>query len=72
MADGEKASIESIYLAQNEALRFLAEERERIMRLSKEEAIHEILKSSKIEKKIQKINSVNDNGLLEIGDNRYE
>ncbi len=60
----KKASAESINISREESLRFLASERERIMRLSKEEAIKEVLKSSKIENKIRAINSVVDNGLL--------
>ncbi len=60
----KKASAESVHISREEALAFLASERERIMRLSKEEAIKEILKSSKIENKIRAINSVVDNGLL--------
>lgn len=63
----KKAVIESIQIARQEALRFLAEERERIMRLSKEDAIREILKASKIENKIRAIKSVSDNGLLGVG-----
>ncbi len=62
--DEKMASIESIYLSRKEALGFLATERERIMRLSKEEAIKEVLKSSKIENKIKAIKSVSDNGLF--------
>ena len=61
----KQASIESIYISREEALCFLASERERIMRLTKEEAIREVLKASKIEKKINAIKSVSYNGLLE-------
>ncbi|MBF0378697.1 MAG: HindIII family type II restriction endonuclease [Desulfamplus sp.] len=60
----KKASAESIHISREESLGFLASERERIMRLSKEEAIKEVLKSSKIENKIRAIKSVVDNGLL--------
>lgn len=63
----KNAAGESIQIVRDEALRFLAGERERIMRLSKEEAIREILRSSKIENKIRAIRSVSDNGLLAIG-----
>lgn len=63
----KRASIESIHISRKEALGYLASERERIMRLSKEEAIKEVLKSSKIENKIKAIKSVVDNGLLGIG-----
>ena len=58
------AAIESICISQKEALCFLAQERERIMKLSKREAIKEVLKSSKIENKIKTIKSVTDNGIL--------
>jgi len=60
----KRASIESIHISREEALGFLASERERIMRLSKEEAIKEVLKSRKLENKIRAIKSVVDNGLL--------
>lgn len=60
----KRASIESIVISRKEALGFLASERERIMKLSKEDAIKEVLKSSKIDNKIKAINSVSDNGLF--------
>ncbi|WP_417915451.1 HindIII family type II restriction endonuclease [Candidatus Electronema sp. JM] len=59
------AALESIRIAQEEALAFLAAERERIMRLSHEEAIHEVLRQRKIENRIRAVKSVADNGLLE-------
>ncbi len=58
------ASLESIRLGRDEALQFLAAERERIMRLSRQQAIHEVLKWRKIENKIRAVESVADNGLL--------
>lgn len=58
------ASLESIRLARDEALQFLAAERERIMRLSRQEAIREVLKWRKIENRIRAVESVADNGLL--------
>ena len=60
----KRAAIESILISRKEALGFLASERERIMKLSKSEAIKEVLKASKIENKIQAIKSVSDNCLL--------
>lgn len=60
------ASIESIECAREEALLFLAVERERIMRLSWEEAILEVIKWRKIENKIRAVRSVSDNDLLEV------
>jgi len=44
----KQASVEAIHVARYEALRYLAMERERIMKLSKEDAIREVLKASKI------------------------
>ena len=60
------APTESIALAKEEALGYLASERERMMKLSKEEAIGEILKASKIENKVKAIESVSDNELLAV------
>ena len=62
------ASTESIAVAREEALRFLSAERERIMRLSREEAIREVMKWRKLESRIRAVKSVGDNGLLTIGD----
>lgn len=61
------ASLESIKIAREEALTFLSTERERIMRLTREEAITEVLKWRKIENRIRAVKSVTDNGLLELG-----
>ncbi len=61
------ASVESIRLARDEALQFLASERERIMSLSRDEAIQEVIKWRRIENRIRAVQSVADNGLLEIG-----
>ncbi len=47
----KKASVESIQLSRNEALGFLASERKRIMGLTKDQAIKEILKVSKLDNK---------------------
>jgi len=62
--DEKRASLESIIISREEALAFLASERERIMKLSKADAIKEVLKSSKIENKIRAIKAVSDNGLF--------
>ena len=61
------ASAESIAISREEALQFLAEERERIMKLSREKAIREVLKWRNLENKIRAVKSVTDNGLLAIG-----
>jgi type II restriction enzyme len=62
----KKAVNESIYLSRNEAIGFLSKKREQIMRLSKEDAIKELLISSNINNKIKIIESVMDNGLLSV------
>ncbi|MBP0019017.1 MAG: HindIII family type II restriction endonuclease [Cyanobacteria bacterium SBLK] len=62
----KQASIESIDIAKQEALKFLAEEREKIMQMSHEQALVELLKVHKIESKIKTIKSVRNNNLLEI------
>ncbi len=64
--DEKRASLESIMISKEEALTFLSKERERIMKLSRNEAVNELLKYSKIKNKMKAINSVSDNGLLEI------
>lgn len=63
----KQASSESIFIAQQEALDFLAKERSRILQLSREAAINEILQSSKLEQKIKTISIVTDNGILDLG-----
>ena len=60
------ASLESIEISREEALTHLSAERERIMRLSREEAIREVIKWRKIENRIRAVKSVTDNGLLEL------
>lgn len=61
------ASTESIQVAREEALRFLAGERERIMRLSRKEAIREVLAWRRVDKRMNAVRSVTDNGLLGLG-----
>ncbi len=55
---------ESITIAKEEALTFLAQEREKIMRMSHKEALKELIKVHKIESKIKTINAISDNGLF--------
>jgi len=64
--DEKRASGESIILAKEEALQFFASERTRLMQLSREDAIREVLKLSKITNKVRIIKSVSDNGLLNV------
>lgn len=58
------AAIESIAIAKEEALSFLVKQREKIMRMSHNEALAELVKVYKIESKIQIIQSVKNNNIL--------
>jgi hypothetical protein len=62
----KEAATQSIGIAKVEALTFLAEEREKIMRMSHEEALTELIKVHKIESRIKTIHAVGDNRLLTI------
>lgn len=61
------ALLESVEVARKEALSFLARERERVMRLSRQEAIQEVLDGRKLNARVQAVKSVAENGLLDIG-----
>jgi type II restriction enzyme len=63
---GKIAAIESIDIAKNEALVFLAIEREKIMRMTHHEALKELIKVHKIDNKIKTIQGISDNGLFSI------
>ena len=60
----KKVATESISIAKEEALTFLAQEREKIMRMTHKEALKELIKIHKIESKIKTINAISDNGLF--------
>jgi len=62
----EAAAIESIGIAKNESLAFLAMEREKIMRMTRDEALKELIKVHKIDNKIKTIQNISDNGLFSI------
>lgn len=62
----KNAATEAIAIAKDEALTFLSQEREKIMRLSHEEALKELVKVHKIESRIKTINAISDNGLFTI------
>ncbi len=55
---------ESIAISKEEALTFLAQEREKIMRMSHKEALKELIKVHKIESRIKTISAISDNGLF--------
>lgn len=62
----KQATIESIVLAKEEALTFLASERERIMRMSRDDAIRQLITDRNIDGKERVIKAVGDNGILTI------
>ena len=62
----KQAAIESIAIAKNEALTFLANERESIMKMTHEDALKELVRVYNIENKIQIIKSVTSNNILAI------
>lgn len=63
----KRATGESILIARDEALKFLAAEREWIMRLSREEAIDEIMKWRKLDSKVRAVQAVTENNILKLG-----
>ena len=62
--DEKRASEQSIEVGKEESLAYLALERERIARLSREEAVAQLLAASRIDSKIQTINRVTNNTQL--------
>ena len=60
------AATESVEIAKEEGLAFLASEREKIMRMSHEQALKELISMSKIDSKIKIIKAISDNGLFNI------
>lgn len=65
--DEKIAATESVEIGKLEALTYLSSEREKIMRMSHEEIINELMKVRKINSKINTIRSITDNGLFGIG-----
>lgn len=60
----KQAALESISAAKEEALSYLSSERTKIMRMSHEEALEELVRMHKIDSRIEVIKSVSDNGIL--------
>ncbi|MCY4641274.1 MAG: HindIII family type II restriction endonuclease [Gammaproteobacteria bacterium] len=61
------ATIESIVVSKEIALKYYASKREEIMRLSHREAIEQLIEMHKINSRIDKIRSVSDNLIMNIG-----
>jgi len=64
--DEKICATESIEISKIEALTYLSSEREKIMRMTHDQALNELVKSSRIESKIQIITNISDNGLFGI------
>lgn len=64
--DEKVASSESVLISREEALTFLASERERIMKMTKDEAIKAVIDGHKLEGRLAAISKVKDNGLMEL------
>lgn len=60
------ASLEAIEIAKEEALTELATERERIMRMSKEQAVRELIRKSNLDNRESVIRRVSDTGILSL------
>lgn len=60
----KEVATESILIAKEEALTFLAQEREKIMRMTHKEALKELIKVYKIESRIKTIKAISDNDLF--------
>ena len=62
----KQAAVESIAVAREIALTFLTNERAKIMSMSHDEALQELVRVHKLDSRIQTVRRVTDNGLLEI------
>ncbi len=62
--DEKTAATESIEIAKVEALKHLSSERGRIMLMAHDEALKELVKTSKIENKIATVKGISDNRLF--------
>lgn len=62
----KEAAHESVAIAKEEALTFLAQEREKIMRMDHEQALRELVKVHKIDSRVKTIHAITDNGLFNI------
>lgn len=65
-ADEKLAAVESVKVAKDEGLLYLATERERIMRMTTSEARRALIEVHRIESKIKTIEKVSDSGIFSI------
>lgn len=61
----KEASLEAIAVEKDEALEYLAGERRKILLMSKEDAIRELIRERKLDSKIAAIEAVQDTGILD-------
>ena len=61
------ALLESVKVAREESLSVLAEQRRRVMSLSRQEAIQEMLKGRRLDTRVRAVESVTANGSLDLG-----
>ncbi|MDC9623851.1 HindIII family type II restriction endonuclease [Xenorhabdus sp. XENO-7] len=62
--DEKKATDEGIFVSKEIALKFLSNERKRILNMTKEEAVSELIKMNKITSREEQIRKVNNNNIL--------
>ncbi|OBU05263.1 hypothetical protein AYY16_19370 [Morganella psychrotolerans] len=62
----KKATDEGILASKEIALEFLSSERNRILRMTKEEAVSELIKINKITSREDQIRKVNNNNILSL------
>ncbi len=60
----KKASLEGLGLAKEESLRHLASERDRLLGLSRQEAVDELIRLAGVNSRIHRVESINHGGLL--------
>jgi len=63
----KRAAIEAIQVVKEEALTYLAREREKFMRMSHREAIEELIRVHRIDSRMQTIREISDNLIFDIG-----
>jgi hypothetical protein len=65
-SEEKRATLEALEVAKEEGLSHLAGERERIMRMTKDEAIRELVAVHRIDSRMDQIREVADGGLLNV------
>jgi len=63
----KQAALQSIAAIKDEALTFLAAEREQILRMSHNEALAELIRIHRLDSRIQTIKAVADNDIFDLG-----